>query len=516
MDQPKSSVLTTFIIQLKNALSFDLRSLAFARISLGISLIYYFFTLFQDFRLFLTSEGLVPRKEYIGTMAHAWSWSVYFINDHPNFIFLLLCFHFALVLSFTLGYKTKLSTFLLWIMTVSLHNRNWFILNGGDDLIRCMLLICIFLPLGKCFSIDAVTHRLPSGKKQSPTIKNYFSWFNLCFIYQLGSIYVVSALFKYHPIWRSEFTALDYALHLDMFARPFGIWMRDQYHLLKWMTASAIIIEVYAPFLLALGLISKLFSTSRYMAVIIFSSFHLGIDLLINVGPFPYYAISFWLALLPADFWVQNRKFVYFLKRTLQFLISKSYTAQLKIIQAFRTLSSLSMIPALVIFPLLLYWPLMDLKTEKLIDYAWVNYNEVVLNSSRWLHTYQNWKLFAPFPKNNNVWFQILGELNNGKQINLHLKNDQVSENYPNPEEINEQFYTENIRKLFLSLENTEKNRELMANYYCRLWNEQHKGFEPGILKSVEIKFYGQRNLASGKTGPQEKSVLLKHVCTSP
>jgi hypothetical protein len=460
----------------------------------------------QEFKMLLTSDGILPRNEYLSNMSHAWSWSLYYISDAPNFVFLILLFHFATILAFLIGYKTRLVTAILWIMTVSLHNRNWFILNGGDDLVRCTLLICIFLPLGKSLSIDAYLNK----SKIPPEKFSYFSWINFCYIYQLGCIYVISSLFKYHPIWRSEFTALDYALHLDMFVRPFGIWIREHYFILKIMTAATIFLEIYGPFFLLFALFKKLFTFSRYTTVLIFISFHLGIDLMMNVGPFPYYAISFWLAFLPADFWKQHVRIIYNLKQKLEYL-SLHVT-----IPALKNIATYSLIPMLIFLPLLIYWPLNDLKNEKLITTSWINYNDTLLSFSRWMHTYQNWKLFAPFPKNNNVWFQIIGELSSGKQINLHLQNDQIADAYPDPADVNQQFYSENIRKMFLSLEDSEKNRLLMAKYYCRSWNTHKNRFTEGVLKSVEIKFYGQRNLASGKTEPPLKSVLLKHICTSP
>ncbi len=463
--------------------------------------------------MFLTENGIVTRKDFIGSMAHPWSWSVYYINDHPNFILLLLIFHLSLVLSFLVGYKTKLTTLLLWIMTVSLHNRNWFILNGGDDLVRCGLLFSIFIPFGKHFSIDNLLSKVQVPKRTKTFL--HFSWINFCYIYLLCSIYIISALFKNHPIWRTDFTALDYALHLDMFVRPFGVWIRDQFSVLKLLTAAAIFIEVYGPYLLLFALIPKLFTISRYLITALFISFHLGIDLLINVGPFPYYAISFWLAFLPGDFWRQNIRMLVRIKLVVQKISSITKSIFKYFEKYFDLISKAALIPMLIILPLLAYWPLNELKREQTINYAWIQYNETMLTASRWLHTYQNWKLFAPYPKVNNVWFQVIGELESGEQVNLHLNNKLTDDTYPDPTEINKQFYSENVRKMFLTLEENEHNRLLMAKFYCRWWNQLEKGFTPGKLKFVEIKFHGQRNLASGKTMEPERKVLLSHLCTS-
>src|SRR6184192_3815363 len=65
-------------------------------------------------------------------------------------------FYFLLLL----GYKTRLFTFLSWVMLVSLQNRNTLILQGGDDALRLLLFWGIFLPWGNFYSLDKKTTRV--------------------------------------------------------------------------------------------------------------------------------------------------------------------------------------------------------------------------------------------------------------------------------------------------------------------------------------------------------------------
>ncbi|MDY7080948.1 MAG: HTTM domain-containing protein, partial [Halobacteria archaeon] len=60
---------------------------------------------------------------------------------------------FALML--VVGYRTKVATVVSLVLLVSLHLRNPVILNGGDSLLRRLLFIGIFLPLGEQWSVDA-------------------------------------------------------------------------------------------------------------------------------------------------------------------------------------------------------------------------------------------------------------------------------------------------------------------------------------------------------------------------
>jgi hypothetical protein len=63
--------------------------------------------------------------------------------------------HFLFGVMLVFGYKTRAAVIGSFIMTVSVHNRNWLVNNGGDDILRALLFISIFLPLSKCFSVDS-------------------------------------------------------------------------------------------------------------------------------------------------------------------------------------------------------------------------------------------------------------------------------------------------------------------------------------------------------------------------
>ena len=60
--------------------------------------------------------------------------------------------HFILAgiggLMLLVGFRTRTATAICWLLTVSLHARNAFVLDAGDDLLRSMLFWSLFLPLG--------------------------------------------------------------------------------------------------------------------------------------------------------------------------------------------------------------------------------------------------------------------------------------------------------------------------------------------------------------------------------
>ncbi len=467
----------------------DYRSLALLRILLGLVLIYDLFTYIHIAEFYLSDQGFVSRIDFLKEQANPWNWSVLYTSGTPFFVYLFLLWHFISLCCFILGYKTKLHTFFIWVQIVSLHNRNWTVLNGGDELVRCCFLLLIFLPLGKAFSLD---QQKSSNPDNSVITTN--SFFNLALFIQLSIMYVSSAIFKNHPIWNKDYTALHYALNLDLFVRPAGIWLRNQDFLIQPMTAFAYYFELLGPALILLGILKPLWNLSRYLVVISFIAFHLFIDTVLNVGTFPYFAIALWVAFLPSHFWEKTNihdTFQIFVKRFLK--LKKSFTQSLLSFASKLKLKQVQTIlfNGLGIFLIfnLLYWPVKDPNFRFNIGQEY--YPTFFQKTNRWLATYQDWHLFAPYPKIDNLWMEITGTLENGKKVDLYRL--RPKDKNLTAEEVQKHYSFEKWRKILLKVENSKLHQEWLSNYYCKNWNQlaQDK-FDNQPLKFVTINAHHQ------------------------
>ena len=153
--------------------------------------------------------------------------------------------------AFAVGYCTRLSCVALWLMTLSLHNRNPFVLDSGDRLLLCALFWCALLPLGDRYSLDSVLARAHARRAQRmgvvAGIKNrnvetndndndnddddqvnddvvnsnnsFVGFASLGFMVQLALFTAAPALRRSGERWRSG-DALYYALSLDRVATP--------------------------------------------------------------------------------------------------------------------------------------------------------------------------------------------------------------------------------------------------------------------------------------------------------
>src|SRR5262249_30227597 len=146
-----------------------------------------------------------------------------------------------------------------------------------------------------------------------PATPRLFSVATFAFVMQLCLVYWFSFEHKSHAQWRSDFTAVHYALHIDSYATEFGQWLRQFRSVTSAMTRAVLEFERFGPFLLfgtgLLALIPGLERLQRYQpavrtfAVFGFMGLHIGLALGLSLGTFSWFAVLTWFALLPSEFW---------------------------------------------------------------------------------------------------------------------------------------------------------------------------------------------------------------------
>ncbi len=589
----------------KNTLSFDYRSLALYRFFIGLIVMADVVYRWEDLQNFYTDVGLIPRSIFTSEMTMPWSFSLHLANGSLPVIKLLFLIHFIVGVMLVLGYKTRWAMLGAYVLTVSVHNRNWLVNNGGDDVLRAIIFLSVFLPLNRCFSVDSALEN-----KSRPLPNLYFSTWGIAFFFQAFAIYFFSYILKNHPIWRSEFTAVFYASRLDIFATPLGVLGRQYPFLQKLTTIVTIYMEWLGPLVLVFGALvgKKLFWWLRTLLVFAFIGFHFGIFLTMKIGLFPFIAMVMWLIFLPEEFW--NRIQEYFRKKNFGKLAvyfdgdCSFCQKSVRILREFFLLPEVKLAPAqdqseinnlmqknnswVVVTPdgkkhfhyqgfveLVKHSPLL-LPFKRLAQsavvsklggkvYHWVSHNrmevgkitqfldygqqkkEVKLlrwgheltggfifltlliwnmttlkflnyrapfyqNVARWVHLYQEWNMFSPFPKRDNIWVEVPGVLSDGSEIELitgskdiySIKDQEFYRAIPN----------EHWRKFYLNMSDRTDYARYYGGYLCRTWNDLKVQHVPGTtLRKMEIMVYSQPNLPDGGKGKTHKKLSWKHWC---
>ena len=592
-----------FLRRLKTTFSFDDRSMALYRFLIGFVVMSDVIYRLEDLTNFYTDIGLVPRSIFTSEMSMPWSLSFHLANGSFLFASVMFGIHLLFGLMLVFGYKTRWAMIGAFIMTVSVHNRNWLVNNGGDDVLRAILFLSIFLPLNRCFSIDSA---LQKEKKQT---NGFFSTWVFAFFLQAFMIYFVSYILKDHAIWRRDLTAVFYSSRLDIFATPIAIWLRDYPLIMKMITGFSIYLEWLGPLLLfGAFLFGRLWWVIRVLLVILFIGFHFGIFLTMNIGIFTFICEAMWTLFLPAPFW--DKLSAWFRKKNFHKLII--YYDQecgfcqkgVRILKEFFLLSDVSILPAQDTPSIHKdmeknhSWVIVNEKDERFFHYnaflelirhspfgrlflflfaskpvawignkvyRWVSHNRPLMgkasqflaykepkkeiktlrwilegtgafmfatilmwnlttikrynikaplfqNVTRWLHLYQEWNMFAPYPKMDNVWVEIPATLSDGSEIELltgsrdifSIKDQAFYNQIPN----------EHWRKFYLNMSDRNDYARYFGGFLCRKWNERNLKLVPNTtLRKMEIIVYSQPNLADGDKGGISRKLSWKHWC---
>ena len=363
------------------------------RIAVGFVLLTDLFIRSISIKAFFTDEGVLPidvLKQY--------NWSPNYYSFHALsgdlwwqvvlFLINALC-----IVLLMIGYRTRVFTFICWVFITSLQNRNPFILQGGDDMLRLLLFWAIFLPWGERYSFQ----------KKSSYSNHYFDWANFGYVLLPVSVFLFSALLKTSPEWRTEGTALYYALSLDQIRMPGGTLLYQFPMLMKILTYVVFYIELLAPFLLILPFVP---SKIRLIGIVCYVALFLGIASTVYVGLFYIIGATSLIGLLPSSVmdWFEQR----FYKNKTQYEEVEHITNTTFII-AFIQISRNYFVIFVAIFCLM-----MNLGSVKKFPYV---LDPTIVHYGKALRLEQNWGMFAPYILKDDGWFVYSALRNDRKYI---------------------------------------------------------------------------------------------------
>ena len=283
-------------------ITMDIRSLALARVCLGIAILADLEQKNRFLSTFYSDEGILPRNAVATVFNQPYFYSLHMASGETWFQVILFLIAAILAILLIAGYKTRMVVVLSWFMLVSLQARNLVILNAGDGILRLLMFWAMFLPMGAAWSIDRALH---TGAEPE---KNVRSMGSLGWIIQVVAIYWVTVALRQSPEWLQEGSALYYALNLDQLTTSFGHWLSLQpLGLLQFLTWCAVFIEGGSPFFL---LLPEKRGYARLFACLMGLSLHFGIFLMMHIGVFPFICMISWLGLLPGLFWDMLQKYV--------------------------------------------------------------------------------------------------------------------------------------------------------------------------------------------------------------
>lgn len=463
---------------LTRVFSLDLRSLGAMRIGLGWMLLITALDLWPDAGTFLSDEGTLPRVARTQlNLQEEFTEPPYFVSVHMLsgevwFQRALLAAAAAAAIGVMLGWRTTTCLFISWLLLIGQQGRNPLILQGGDDILRCLTFWSLFLPLGAKWSLDA-------RSRSTPPADNICSLASAALILQLACIYVFTALLKHHAMWFPRFEALHYALHSDQFTTPIGYELLRWPWLVKALTAGTLLLELGGPLVLLLP-----WQDWRIRTAIVasFWMLHLGIQATMEIGLFPATCLVYWIALLPAEVWQWRR----------------THDATANAPTEMR--DDRSPVTNVLLGSLLVYVLLLNIVRLEYGIFSHLGSGPLrTLGDAAQLN--QFWGMFAPRPYDFGGWVRIDGTLASGERVNVLHPGLPPQET--RPARVAATFPNWRWRKCLLNMVERDcpTHRAAVGEYFRRQWDSTHP---PGDrLIGIELVLMKQPTLPPGEQGPR-------------
>lgn len=438
----------------------------------ALILIYDLIARLQYLSLHYGVNSVLPPELLFDEFLLSGAFTFHLIIDDIVWLYLLFGIKLICYLSLLIGYKTTLSTFLSWLLLLSLHNANPLILNSGDAYLRLLLFWAIFLPWGTWYSLDVL-------KNDDAKSKQYFSIATIAFTLQICFMYLFTGLLKNSSEWLTDGTALQYALSLKQLSKPFGAWLLQYPEFLNLLTYGTVVLEIMAPVLI---LFPKWNSKTKAIAILMYISFHLAIFTTMMVGLFSFICIVALFAIIPH----QVAEYVYSRwSPPAEYSIESAFTLH-PITHSFK--NYFLSVTLCIVF----VWNLSTITKVKFIP-------ELIEYPVHFLRLDQRWAMFAPKVTKDDGWFTFEA-VHQDNRIDLFQKDNQIIQDSPE----NWLFMYRNYarwRKFFSNLRSKENAQLYESTSRSLIFHYINK---KDTLNAIEIYYFidwsnlGYNNIVEG------------------
>ncbi|NIL96149.1 MAG: HTTM domain-containing protein [Planctomycetales bacterium] len=270
----------------------DLRALAVLRIGLATAVLVDLAMRARDLTAHYSDAGTLPRNVNFFRPSHL---SLHMLSGQAWVQGLLFAGAAVFALLMLVGWRTRLMTAVSWFLLISLQLRNPQILTGGDTLLRLLLFLGMFLPLGARYAVDSALNVSLSQRRQRVADLATFA-----LLVQLACVYGFAGLLKTSDQWHSHGSAAYYALNIGMLTTPFGEWLLNFPRLLRASTFYVLYLELLTPLILFVPWRNGLFRTVLFVLLL---AMHVAFQLAMYLGVFPFVGMVAVSVLIPSAVW---------------------------------------------------------------------------------------------------------------------------------------------------------------------------------------------------------------------
>ncbi|SDR42776.1 HTTM domain-containing protein [Natronobacterium texcoconense] len=287
---------------LEPRLGIDLRALAAFRIALGLVVLAdLLFVRLPGVTTFYTDSGVLPRSTLAELYPAFASASLHALSGSTWFQILLVGVGVVAAFLLTVGYRTRLATLVTVVLLASLHARNPLVLNGGDTILLSLLVLGLFLPLERRWSIDT---QLRATDRVGESDGRLFSVATAAILVHFVTIYAVNGALKFHSESWTSGTAVPRIFQLEQYVVWLGPWIAD------WGPVLAVSNWAWTVLLCGSVLLLVFTDRLRIALALSFIGAQLGLAATMRLGAFPFAMVAALLLFLPPRVWERLEVFV--------------------------------------------------------------------------------------------------------------------------------------------------------------------------------------------------------------
>ena len=184
---------------------------------------------------FYSDVGYVPRSALWDGLVRTARFSIMDAMPYSWMSIIFFIIWAGVALSLLVGNRTKLMVILNFVIVLSVHERNIYVLNGADTVIRVLSFWIVFLPLGDYYSVDALRKRFALYRQSRNTedlrvkgnVSTTFAFPLRALQFQIAIIYLFSFIEKLPgDAWKTG-DAIYYTLQLKSLTLPTGDFLLD-------------------------------------------------------------------------------------------------------------------------------------------------------------------------------------------------------------------------------------------------------------------------------------------------
>jgi hypothetical protein len=241
---------------------------AYFRIFFGVALLLVELLCLKDARAFFTDAGYFP-TDVMQSWAGVNGFSLFFILKNPD---LIVGLYYGLVLAtilFIFGIASRTMSVIIFVLLLSFQQRDIFITNGSDRVLRIVAFYVMFLPVDQAL--------VPAFVRKGRVLRDYvLGWPIRLIQVQIAILYVFAAISK---LSYGDWLNGSYLFH--MLNNP-----NYSYYNMHWLQNFPIVVDLMTYFVLftELSAIFFLFNKkTRWFSLLCLFLLHFGIDLMSNV-----------------------------------------------------------------------------------------------------------------------------------------------------------------------------------------------------------------------------------------